>query len=219
MSFHPYSCALRHNPTAVIVGKWLLNTLGFVQWVVSVHLWKASSGTQSAYSTYDCLASQISAAPGTSTCSVEQICARDLLFRSYNFAFSNEGVDVTDPKHAMFVAFMVLSFGTIGRFLFLGLLPVVYIPRGTRTLPELRAKIDENDSGFLISLALSSMACIIVGGFTTAGAIMSFRRGREGAFVIDWTCQTVHVNLSAWRYYLDVEYELPLRAVKMWFNV
>ncbi|KAJ5817904.1 hypothetical protein N7447_007912 [Penicillium robsamsonii] len=218
LNFHPYSCALRHNPRAALVGKWVMNTLAFVQWVISAHLMN-SSHSRSAYSTYDCLASQISTAPGTSTCPAEQICARDILFRSYNFAFSDESMDLTDPNHSMFVAFCILSIGVVGRFLLVGVLPVVLHLMGKGSIQELKAKVYEHDIGYAGSVGGASIVCIIVGGLTTAGAIIAFGHGRESAFVIDWTCKTVHVNLSAWRYYLDVEYERPLRVVKMWFNV
>ncbi|OQE02579.1 hypothetical protein PENSOL_c002G03246 [Penicillium solitum] len=219
LNFHPYSCALRHNPRAALAGKWLMNTLAFVQWVISVYIWRSNTNPQSPYSTYDCLASQISIAPGTSTCPVEQICARDLLFRSYDFAFSDESMDITDPEITMFVAFCILSIGIVGRFLLIGVLPVVLHLMGKGSVQKLRAKTYEHDIGYAGSVGGASLVCIIVGGFTTAGAILAFWHGRESAFVIDWTCKTVHVDLSAWRYYLDVEYELPLRAVKMWFNV
>lgn len=219
LNFHPYSCALRHSPTAALVGKWVLNTLAFVQWVISIYIWNASIDVYSAYPTYDCLNSQVSTAPGSSTCSVEQICSRDLLFQSYDFAFSNEIMDITDTKFAMYVAFMMLSLGAVGRFLIIGVIPVVQYVMGKGTLQELKARMYKHDIGYAGSLAFASLACIIVGGITTAGAIMAFRHGRESSFAIDWTCKTVHVNLSAWRYYLDVEYELPLRVAKMWFNV
>jgi hypothetical protein len=219
LNFHPYSCALRRNPTAASVGKWLINTLAFVQWVISVYIWNASIDVYSAYPTYDCLTPQVSTAPGSSTCSVEQICARDLLFRSYDFAFSNEIMDITDTKSAMFVAFVMLTLGAVGRFLIIGVMPVVQYLMGKGTLQELKARMYKHDIGYAGSLAFASFACIIVGGITTAGAIFAFRHGRESSFAIDWTCKTVHVNLSAWRYYLDVEYELPLRVAKMWFNV
>jgi hypothetical protein len=196
-----------------------MKMLAFVQWVISVYIWNASIDVYSPYPTYDCLASQISTAPGSSTCSLEQICARDLLFHSYDFSFSNEITDITDPKAAMYVAFVILSLGAFLRLLIIGVLPVVQHLMGKGPLQELKAKIYDDDVGYAGSVAFASFACIIVGAITTAGAIIAFRHGRESSFAIDWTCKTVHINLSAWRYYLDVEYELPLRVAKMWFNV
>ncbi|KAJ5475965.1 hypothetical protein N7475_001694 [Penicillium sp. IBT 31633x] len=219
LNFHPYSCAIRHSPRTASVLKWLMNTLAFVQWVISVYIWNTFADVHSSYPTYDCLASQITTAPGTSTCPVEQICARDLLFRSYDFAFSSEIMDITDPKIAMYVAFCILSLGPVMRFFIIGVFPMVQYLMGKGSLEELRGEMYKNDIGYAGSLGLASIACIIVGGLVTAGAIIAFRHDRESAFAVDWTYKTVHVNLSAWRYYLDVEYELPLRAVKMWFNV
>lgn len=68
IDFHPYSCVLKGTPTITRVIKWTLNTLSFVQWVLSVHILTKTQPAVSDYPTYNCLESQIPTAPGNSTC-------------------------------------------------------------------------------------------------------------------------------------------------------
>lgn len=221
VGFHPYACALGRRPRLTLATKWVVNTLAFAQWVAAVYIWNATKSSYSPYPTYDCLASQVADAPGTSTCAAEEICSRDLLLRSYDFSFSGDDMDFSDPGLAMYAAFIILTLGAVGRALIVGLLPVVLhalLGKGS-SVREMRERVYKHDVGYAGSIALSSVACIIVGAFTTAGAVMAFQHHREGTFVVDWGCRAVHVNLSSWRYYLDVQYERPLRAVKMWFNI
>lgn len=141
--------------------------------MISVYIWGASIDVCFAYPAYDCLASQISTAPGSSTCSVELIWARDLLFCSYDFAFSNEIIDIIDPKAATYVAFIILSLGAVLRYLIVGVLPVVQYLMGKGSLQELKIKIYADDIGYAGSVAIAPFVCIIVGAITTTGAIIA----------------------------------------------
>ncbi|KAJ6100181.1 hypothetical protein N7467_001716 [Penicillium canescens] len=219
ISFHPYNCAIEHAPTTAWVTKWTLYTLAVVQWVASVYIWKASADTVSKYPTYECLASQISAAPGTSTCSVDQICSRELLFHAYHFAFSNEVMDVKDPNLGVFVVFIFLTLGFFYRVYMLNFFALLESGFHMERFKKAKQEMYKYDFGYAGSIGLSAFISIIFGALTAAGAIMAFQNGREAAVAVDWACQTVHVTLSPWRYYFDVQYQLPLRAVKMWFNV
>jgi hypothetical protein len=216
INFHPYNCVLQYTPTRAWVAKWTLYTLPFVQWIISVYIWEASADKVSKYPAYECLTSQIPTAPGTSTCSVDRICSRELLFHAYDFAFWD--IQFT-PNTGVFVLFIALSIGYFGRVWCLNAFSLAESGFHLESFKEAKKEMYKYDFGYAGFIGLSSFMSIIFGALTTAGAIMAFRNGRETAVAVDWTCKTVHVSLSPWRYYLDVQYQLPVRAVKMWFSV
>jgi hypothetical protein len=86
------------------------------------------------------------------------------------------------------------------------------------TTGKWRKKVYYFDYGFAGSVGLASCACVAYAAMIGAGAFRAFDRGREGAVAFNSDCNALHVNVSPWRYYLDVEYDLPLRVARMWFN-
>lgn len=219
ISFHPYNCVLQDIPTVAWVTKWTLYTLSFIQWIASANIWRGvSSQNTSDYPAYNCLASQIPTAPGISTCSANQICSRDLLFRAYSFEFS--GSFSPSPELGVFILFIMLSIAFFGRILFLFIFPcVVSVLDTTESFKEIREEMYESDFGYYGSVSMSSVLSIAFGAVTVYSAIVALQHGRETAVAVDWACKTVHVTLSPRRYYLDVQYQLPVRVAQMWFNV
>lgn len=74
------------------------------------------------------------------------------------------------------------------------------------------------DFGFAGNIGAAGGVCLLIAGLTGYDAVQALDRHREGAVTFDWECNALHVTMSSWRYYLDVDYELPVRAAKMWFN-
>ncbi|KFY80099.1 hypothetical protein V499_00988 [Pseudogymnoascus sp. VKM F-103] len=168
------------------------------------------------YPTYDCLASQIPTAPGTSTCSPSQICSRDSLFYAYPIEF------FSDSSHAepnALIPFILLSatflFGVASYFVTCWILPVFC----AGSFKENRKMAREHHFGsyFLIcGLSFFSIALMVLASIY---AMKAAQRGRETGVSVDWDCEAVHVTLSPWRFYFDVQYQLPIRLAQMWFNV
>jgi hypothetical protein len=217
IDFHPYSCVLHNIPTVAQVIKWALNTFSFVQWVVSAYVLQRTQYAISDYPTYDCLASQIPTAPGTSTCSASQICSRDLLFHSHSMGFSSDQNKTPEPGiYIIFICLSVVFLLGIIVYLFIWLgLPVC----GPGSLKEYRELARKKDVGYHLSICGLSFLGIALMVFTAYFAINAVQRGRETSVAIDWDCKAVRVTLSPWRFYFDVWYQLPVRVVQMWFDV
>ncbi|OTB10255.1 hypothetical protein K445DRAFT_256410 [Daldinia sp. EC12] len=72
-------------------------------------------------------------------------------------------------------------------------------------------------------IAGPAFACIFAAFFCFTAyyvvIVLSGDVNREAPLVADLTCNAVHVGLSTWRYYLDVdEYARALRIITSWFN-
>ncbi|KAJ5207387.1 hypothetical protein N7472_003835 [Penicillium cf. griseofulvum] len=167
------------------------------------------------YPAYDCLASRIVDAPGASACSAEQICSDKALLQSWNIQFPHRYKDG-------YMAFTGLVAGiSITAFVMIcarGVFPLIASMTKGKSARRWREIARAIDFGFAGSLGVAGAGCIVVGVITAADAIGAFDHSREGAVALNWDCNALHVNVSPWRYYLDVDYELPLRVARTWFN-
>ncbi|KXG45968.1 uncharacterized protein PGRI_048240 [Penicillium griseofulvum] len=219
IQYHPYGCILRHSPNRLRVAKWTLITLATLQWIggvyIAINTAKPGLARSSYYPAYECLASQISEAPGVSTCSADQICSKVTMFGSVRFDFPNQFIQGFTSFIGLFAA---LSGVAIMRGCTIGMFPLIaYMFKGA-TVAKWRKKASKYDFGFSGSVCMASGGSAIIGAVTVAEALGAFGRDRVGPVVLHWDCNVVHVNVSPWRYYLDVDYALPLRIAKMWFN-
>jgi hypothetical protein len=155
-------------------------------------------------------------APGASTCSAEEICSKQALFSSYVFKFDHQYF----PGVTNFLGtFIGLSIVALIMACTLGIFPVItyMFKRGSiRKWREIAAA--RYDVGFTGGICLISVGYIIYGALTMFDAINGFKHSREGPVAFYWDCTALHVNVSPWRYYLDVDHDRVVRLAKMWFN-
>ncbi|CAI7577825.1 unnamed protein product [Penicillium discolor] len=199
--------------------RWTLYVVATLQWIASVYfcvligIWgkKRVSG----YTAYECLAARIQDAPGASSCSAEQICSNELLFKSWVFQYPDLYID----GYVSLVCLVgALSLVALVMVCALGAFPLIASMVIGGSPEKWRKRASTVDFGFAGSIVMASTGCLIIAGLTGYDAVQALDRLREGAVAFDWECKALHVNVSAWRYYLDVDYELPVRVAKMWFN-
>lgn len=217
--FHPLQCVLRNSPKKARALRWTLYILATLQWIASVYIcvyaWRAGRHKPSPYPAYNCLASRILDAPGASICSAEQICSNELLFSSWIFRFPHERFDGYTVQTVFFAGLSVIAFIQLCA---IGAFPLIASMVKGGTPRKWREKASFFDLGFAGNLSAEVLACIIVGILLEVEGFQAFQRTRESAVAFYWECNALHVNFSPWRYYFDVNYELPLRVARMWFN-
>jgi hypothetical protein len=219
---HPISCRLRHHPTSRRLVMGLLYVLAVLQWVVG--LWVLAQNYQANVSKYSCLEKQIEDAPGSTQCSPSELCLQDGFFNDVGFDRSTEGLFA-----------MSLVFGCSSILAISAWLPLLNIARvellifwGKRSFVDRRqVGMDPFTPGrsFRRYLALLPDVCVLL--FILAFLIALPRWFKEvwtagqrnGRLVIDPTCHAIHIALSPWRDYYDVNHaQRALRIMRQWFN-
>ncbi|KAL4875178.1 hypothetical protein BJY04DRAFT_224254 [Aspergillus karnatakaensis] len=193
LAFHPFSCGLpflRNSPDALAVAQWTLRLIAAVQWGVGAHVSQLIKSDYTKHAVYSCLSSQISTAPGTFICSAEQICSQDWLFSRRN------------SPGAMHAA---CPYGSA-------------ILSSDKGFGYWRNKYDKYNSGPIPTTALGSAFVVLFGAWITASMKGAFDRDREGPVMFYWECAAMHVNVSPWRYYMDVEGQWEIRIARMLLN-
>ncbi|RAH51181.1 uncharacterized protein BO95DRAFT_437930 [Aspergillus brunneoviolaceus CBS 621.78] len=217
--YHPYSCVLRRAPRKAQIIRWTLTAVATLQWAASAYLclralhFRNMPGTPKP--AYDCLEARFATAPGTTTCTPAQICATPSLLHSFSLQWPNQRLGGWISDVAFFAALSVLAIIMVA---VIGLFPRLARLIGGGNLAKWRRRAATVDFGFAGNVCLAGVACTIYGGMTVVDAVRAFGRGREAAVVFNYDCTALHVNVSPWRYYLDVDYELPVRVARMWFN-
>jgi hypothetical protein len=226
IKYHPYSCALSRHPRAKLWLPRAFNIMAFLQWAGGVYIMVVYLGDlgkkASTLQGYDCLASDIAAAPGTTSCSAAELCAKDALFKTIGFTFKDT---FQAPGPFTLIAFFWL-------WTLMALMPFFFLLIGwvSNALRKDSAETRRKDAKYVwgvfnvgphIYLALASSVCV---GFAAAYAVHMVKnweggRDREGPFMWHEACHALHVPLSPWRNYLDVsEYARDWRIVKMAFT-
>lgn len=221
LNYHPYECVIRRAPeTAQQIAQWTLNILATLLWIASAYIctysFQSADRKWSPYDAYDCLASRVADAPGASTCSAEQICSKKTLFSSYTFRFPNQYFPGVTNFLGTFVA---LSIAALYMVCALGIFPVIRYMLQGGSIRKWRERVAKRyDFGFTGGICLASVGYTIYGALTIFDAVQAFKHGREGPVTFYWDCTALHVNVSPWRYYLDVNSDRVVRLAKMWFN-
>ncbi|CAG8206498.1 unnamed protein product [Penicillium salamii] len=212
INHHPYACALKPSRITARITRLTLSTLVVIQWAFSIYI--LGYMTRFAFGrgylphpAYECLASHIPDAPGTSSCSSEQLCSNEPIF----YPLSPDRGETSDPMLLLSLFFVCFTIGAIPYWSF-GV---------TNWCLRLRRSQNAQISSELLALltALMGASCLLlVAGLVFLPQAEVLRYPPTGPVTIDWKCNALHVNLSPGRFYLDVEYQLPVRIAKMWFN-
>ena len=157
---------------------------------------------------YDCDIEAIQNDPGLSSCSAEKLCSKDWIYRDPLFQYPGNLRQV--PLTFYFLGFVL--------FTLIALLVLIY-----RHKPEVFQETSDRRHGYLYPVGtLISMSIIglAFGVALTRSVILGWDRLEKEATVgYDQECKVIHVTLSPWKYYFDVDkFALALRIVKMWFN-
>ncbi|CAG7924413.1 unnamed protein product [Penicillium olsonii] len=216
--YHPYKCTLKRSPRFARFADRALSILMIGQWAFCLYLfvvnWHVLQSGYSPEQAYECLALGIPTAPGLTPCSPEQICSKHLLFHSVLFDY-----------HSLlsFNGTMALvSFFLVGTTLLAVMLcaRLVFPCMGfiTKRKEKWRKTASHLDLGFAASMGIAFFCCIGCAVLTAIDARQAMGREREGPVAFDWECTAVHVNLSPWRYYLDVSDGFAIRMARNWFS-
>jgi hypothetical protein len=214
LQYHPYSCIFARVPRIARALPWIFGLLAILQCAATFYLAvtdeSMTGGTKNIYDSYTCLAAQITTAPGTSTCSAEQICSKEWLFSAPYF---NLPGDMGKG----------LPFGLCVTGLVIAIVaPAVIIMAKISINSEISFKRYYRKWSPLLCLSFLAIATILLIGLWYPIELgRSWNRRKADALVAyDVECNVVHVALSPWRFYLDVNrYARWLRVVRLWFGV
>ncbi|KAK4867699.1 hypothetical protein LT330_001209 [Penicillium expansum] len=220
LRYHPYSCAFRKNRRAKNVTRWIFYILAAAQWIASLYVIHVNLpsgmatrwGLRAPNPSYDCVQSQIDAAPGASTCSATQICSRNWLFVDPGF---EPAYQHSDSMIAIWTIFIALTIAALSPLFFMA---CACFERGNSPSSSPRSMLRWADPGPVIILSILSIFEIITGCILVDDIVKRLSVTPEAAVTFDWECQAIHVALSPWRYYIDVDYERGWRIAKLWFN-
>ena len=220
--YHPFSCAFGTNRRGKNVARGIFYILAVIQWIASwyvIHINFPSLtvpgpgwGLRAPDPSYDCVQSQIDAAPGTSTCSATQICSRNWLFVDLGFHLLYLNAN---PLLAIGLMFLALTIAALWPLL---AMVVTCFLRDKDPSLSPRSMLRWADLGPIAFLSLLSFFEIITGCVLVVDMVKRLNGTPDATVAFDWDCQAIHVALSPWKYYIDVDYERGWRLTKLWFN-
>jgi hypothetical protein len=215
LNFHPFACRFNMESGRERVLVWVMATVALVQWIATCYAIHVTRDVMyfedGEYPKYRCLESAISQAPGTSLCSPQQLCSKDWLFSNDSWSSWTPW----DEAQANYIKwFYVLS---IAAFAF----PIQSL-RSSRGRSLLNFSTSEVTSFMLFGapftflfFAMLSQSQDVLSEFNNP----TYPPNREGPVAYDVDCQALHVYLSPWKFYLDVDgYNRALRIARMWLN-
>ncbi|KAE8325662.1 hypothetical protein BDV39DRAFT_178468 [Aspergillus sergii] len=219
--YHPFSCAFGTNRRGKNVARGIFYILAVIQWIASwyvIHINLPSLTTAPGWGlrapnpSYDCVQSQVDAAPGTSTCSATQICSRNWLFVDFGFHLLYRNADPLIAIGLIFLALTLLALSP------LAMMVLACFLRDKSPSLSPRSTLRWADPGPIAVLSLLSVFEIITGCILVVDMVKRLNGTPDATLAFDWECQAIHVALSPWKYYIDVEYERGWRLTKLWFN-
>jgi hypothetical protein len=197
--FHPFSCSLPRWPKLKSYLPRGLTLLSLLQALATIFVlrYRVSTLTHPVihHTAYVCLESQIAAGPGTSTCSSVELCRRNTTVDVHKI---HDGFSVA-AEVLMYIMVCVLLVAAIFGPVFIWLLAkfadISFVGKST-SIP----------ASILARMAIVTAYLFLMSIFGFMGLAKS--RGvdfRMSSVIIDWNCHAVHVQLSPWGSYLDVD--------------
>ncbi|KAI2779144.1 hypothetical protein F4815DRAFT_205277 [Daldinia loculata] len=224
LHFHPAKCAFEPDSKLHRVLIWVLCLLTVAQWIASCVVFGLYYGDivsmfgRGRYARYDCHEDRIDAAPGASSCSSAELCSKDWLLGDPGF---EQSVYYGDLLVAIFWISTVVALAPILGLVFEGFRRLYrdqdFFPSKTSRLLK---KWSSNAPLEFVLLGLFFAVFVldiltIVDIFRETGD-----NDRAGTFAFDLSCRAVHVSLSPWKYFLDInEFGRAFKIAKTWFNV
>lgn len=219
LRLHPFQCWLQGHPRLRKILRWTLWILTLVQWSATFypmalghHKFRGFSGGKD-FPGYDCLESQISSAPGTSNCTAPELCSKTGLFT--NFPGNNMHIHGLSLLYNL--THFILTFALLAPTA--SSLRIPFLELTAERTPKEEQKFQYTlFGGCLMGLIL---AILLLEALAVLSIVIDAKiTRRDGVVVVDTACHAVHVSLSSWRYYLDVDDKYrALRIVRSWFAV
>jgi hypothetical protein len=227
---HPVACRY-HGTRRHITGISTLFVITFCLFCVSTNaIYRIGGITENLWFTqapkYDCLESQIEAAPGTTTCSAQHLCSKEMqhLFTrpDYHVPGSNWG----NPGPMQDVFTMIYFFGAMS---FIGSIVLTMIFMLFFRRADLTGR--KSKGRYFIRFASRCAVVVHVVVLTVISYYWTYRviahviyynskdsPGRQSSLMYDQNCTAVHITMSDWKWYLDVDHDRNRRVAKMWLN-
>ncbi|CCF33945.1 hypothetical protein CH063_06038 [Colletotrichum higginsianum] len=216
---HPVRCAFHRWPILSKVVFAALYVLAIAQWIACARVFTTTTGLMFAERTpggYQCLEEQIDAAPRSSPCSPAEICAIERLFVAQDF-----DVERTDFRWypLLVLTFCLLSFAAAADVVWsIGF--EVSVCGGWAGGPYCCQDdiFDVFPLSHLTDFALTmlSIAYFVIGVREAVGSLLY--DDRESRILVDVACRAVHFEMSSWRQFLDVKWNMAWRFTKLWLN-
>lgn len=218
LDFHPWRCSHADSKPRKVI-RWALHVVLFAQWCATIHAFRLQD--REVFQRYDCLASGIDAAPGTSSCSAEDLCSKTWLFRNPDLLSDSDETALMFYKIPAGIALAVypLSLVWLAARLLLG--TSYWTPQ---KLKEWFGEGGVDRMSSIIRLFVALLfgylgLCYAIVIFTSPNLTFDFDTpGGAATLAYDLGCRAVHVGVSPRYYYLDIEYGRALRIARMWFN-
>ncbi|KAI8963840.1 hypothetical protein F5Y11DRAFT_131416 [Daldinia sp. FL1419] len=224
LHFHPVECAFDYHSSSRRVLMWILYSLAIIQWIASCVVYGIYSGDitsmfgRGRYARYDCLADKIDTAPGVSSCSATELCSKDWLLGDPGF---QQSIYYGDFMVAIFWISTVVAILPILCLLGEGFDRWYHDKSffSSRYAEHLK-KYSSNASVEAALLGLFGPVLVIVIMTIVSIVKEASEYERLGTFAFDLSCRAVHVSMSPWKYWLDVnDYGRAYEVTKHWFNV
>ncbi|KAI0804299.1 hypothetical protein GGR55DRAFT_328383 [Xylaria sp. FL0064] len=212
--YHPYSCVLNRSPSTKRVLSWLLSLLTVVQWGATIHILAVgrSDAFQNGgiYQGYDCTEAMTGERLGTAQCSAQRLCSDAALLGNMPFYWDFLEQLITQGCVTLFVVLSVVALQpfVFASWRFIG---------GAYSWSE---QFKRTDIGPSAGPAIAGIfGAFYTGIAASVGVYLLTHTNREAPFVADPYCNAVHVGLSTWRYYMDLDLnDRTLRIVKAFLN-
>lgn len=212
--YHPYACQFSPGSLWKPIFIGVLSTVAAVHWIATIYLlrlkWPDIIGPalykSPLYPKYGCLRDQVAAAPGTSSCTSQELCNREWLRSDSRFRSAT------------------CSFPTLYTFGFM----LTIVPITTFFVDLVRTKLKIlRFYGDIHRLNIIKFVPLLPGVLLTGGALLLLTlvgwnmdgMNGEATVAYDLNCSVVHISLSSGQNYLDVDmFGRTLRIVKMWLS-
>ncbi|KAK2468307.1 hypothetical protein H9L39_19953 [Fusarium oxysporum f. sp. albedinis] len=225
LNFHPYACRIDTKSGRGKLFIRIIITLALIQFALTCYAMQIKWGDiirkpNGSDLKYRCLESEIAEAPGTSLCTPQKLCSMDWLFSNAEWVTGRDAI--YNPTPPQFIAFGGLTI-SIAMFVFMSLVISSIFGSGPRLLDfdstRAQGKLKYFAAfvapyGFLLGIMLWYSVSVLEDFFSPP-----YKANHEGPVAYDVQCQAVHILVSPWKYYLDVDdSNRVLRIVRAWFN-
>ncbi|KAJ8128063.1 hypothetical protein O1611_g5571 [Lasiodiplodia mahajangana] len=215
LHYHPFSCFLGRVPCLKRMLQWLIALITVAQWGATIHVLVVGRRdffpNPDIHQGYDCSETMIAEALGTAQCSSQMLCSDSALLANVPFSWGVSEQFITISSVAYFA---LISAFALQPFI---LTTLCFRRSWSSSWSE---EFKRCDLGPIAGPAVAGIFGVV---YSVLAARVGLRlltlANREAPIVADPFCNAVHVGLSPWRYYLDLDINnRALRIARSYFN-
>lgn len=217
LDFHPWRCRKPQSKPRRAISL-ALQVFTFVQVCATIHAFRIQDRT--VFQRYDCLQSEINAAPGSSSCTPEELCSNSWLFSNPNLLSNTDETAIMFYKITWIIS-LVGYFFTVLWLVFKTITgPAYWTPERMKAwfgdeVDRMSTIMRLGASGFIGYMGM----CYAIVIFVSPEFKFTFDApGGPATVAYDFNCTAAHIGVSPRYYYLDVGYGRDMRIAKMWLN-